>query len=117
MFKDERFEPKVEVVKPPLTPCQQHLLDAAEYIRTWGWYQGGLFLGHKACLLGAIYASAGYADLARARTPNISHAIEKERKAVERYLDRGNIASWNDEPGRTKEEVIAALEGAAHVYR
>lgn len=81
---------------------------AAQEIRTKGWVQGG---------------TGGFGDptgpccltvaLRRGR-PLDGH--EREEEAIG-YLMRGVIGpgmiSWNDAPGRTVEEVLAALEQAA----
>lgn len=34
-------------------------------------------------------------------------------EALRRYLGIRNIVAWNDKPGRTKAEVLAAMRGAA----
>lgn len=87
-----------------LTPAKQALLDAAQYIRDHGWCQGRFYDGDRVCLLGALIVSTqGRQEYAAA--------------AAALYQANGPVSSdahdWNDAPGRTKEEVIAALEQAA----
>jgi hypothetical protein len=56
------------------------------------------------CLIGAVEA-AGASDLVEAAT-------------IEFLYDQlGLVASWNDEPGRTQQEVVDRLRGAAALAR
>lgn len=70
--------------------------------------------GCKACARGALYI---------ADTPEL-HVSERERRHSQaiRYLERAvtngyYIAAWNDEPERTKDEVVQALKEAAKAAR
>ena len=90
-------------------------LKAAERLREVGWRQGG-YGGEDGphCILGACqWAAAWYTNAAAARMV----ARRAARAAVQtpcttNYCDRGGNTpiAWNDEPGRTMEEVIAVLE-------
>lgn len=84
-------------------------LKAADYIEQHGWCQKVLQdMDGKVCLLGAL--SFGGAD---------GMCSVRLVEQVGRYLKRkgltkrGTAVVWNDKPGRTKEEVVAALRGAA----
>lgn len=100
MLYDKRWEPKPQ--EQHLTKQQQILLDAAQYIRVHGWCQGYLKDGTGGvCVLGAITTVH--------KDPYLMGAsIEK----LEAYIHSWP-AKWNDVPGRTKEQVIQALEEAA----
>ena len=89
------------------------LLKAAEYIEEHGWCQYDLFDEvNRACLDGAIIRSSNNFSLireieAQERVAKFLGANLSKRSAL------GFIHVWNDAPGRTKEEVVAALRGAA----
>ena len=95
----------------------QHILETAIELLECGWIQGGdaadaegndcHFAASGACqwcVMGAI-AKAAY-DLGTESYPAID--------ALASYLDTADrwIAHWNDEPGRTVDEVASALRGA-----
>ncbi len=95
----------------------QILRDAAVLIRR-GWTQGvaareadGVTCAAtdaKAtcwCLIGAVTAAS---DLVGANVRTM------DRLAEHMGISMHNLAWWNDQPGRTAEEVALALEGAAH---
>lgn len=88
---------------------QQVLLDAADLIEEKGWIQGANWrpgLGY--CVFGAIN-KVTQNDLA------FSDAVGRVLTEIGRLNQpwTGGIARWNDEPGRTKDEVLAALRKAA----
>lgn len=86
-----------EVKTDPVAEC---LLRAAQIIRDNGWTQGHYNRHGASCMVGAIYR----AD----RDPKIV------TEAVTVMWSHGRKAEgWNDTPGRTAAEVIAALEDAA----
>jgi hypothetical protein len=59
-------------------------------------------------VIGALRQQAGW------RASDAANAIVDEAKALlRRHLAVDNLATWNDEEGRTKEQVIAALKAAA----
>lgn len=84
-------------------------LKAADYIEQHGWCQQVLQdMDGRVCLLGALsFVASG--SLCSVRLVG----------QVGRYLKRtgltkrGTAVVWNDKPGRTKEEVVAVLRGAA----
>ncbi len=90
-----------------LEPWQQVLLEAALYLNTHGWTRGTFKnqLG-QVCIMGAFACIVP--DM-----PDRQAAIFTALCEFERYVGQ-STASWNDQPHRTKEEVIAALEGAAN---
>ncbi len=83
-----------------LEPWRQRLLNAANYIEACGWCQYQSSNGDKVCASMAITCGEWNGDVLR--------ATEEFRRVIGK-----NIPVWNDMPGRTKEEVIAALRKAA----
>lgn len=80
------------------------LTSAADLIEKYGWIQD--CWGDK---------SRGF-DLLESITRACPRGDENylpSYKAISDYLKGRALTVWNDEPGRTKEEVIAALRGAA----
>jgi hypothetical protein len=77
---------------------------AAEVLRRSGWAQGGL-AKHGFCAIEAIWQArsqiGGWESQAR---------VEQLRTIIPAPH---SIVDWNDAPGRTADEVIAALEAAA----
>lgn len=98
-----------------MTPCEA-LLTAASFIQQRGWCQGRFTRGDGAlCALGALQKATIF-------DPNAKHAASAYTAATEllsRHLgfkdgDVGcSVPGWNDDPERTKEEVVAALQSAA----
>ena len=91
----------------PLTEVQKVLLRAAERCEVIGWMQNPLSNYSRAdapnCALGHIMRAS--VEIA---------GKEKYEAATALLIHVGRaIAAWNDEGGRTKEEVIAALRSAA----
>jgi hypothetical protein len=94
------------------------LLAAADHIERFGWQQRYFGTpGKPCCLLGAISVAAGNragghavnsssADAERAADRRIMQYLRSTHRAID-------LVTWNDSPGRTAEEVIAALRGAA----
>jgi hypothetical protein len=94
---------------------------AAEVLRRDGWTQGDYYDFETGChcVLGALIAAAGGPkathpmDLA---PPATRSRFDPAVKAVIDHLgfDYGlHVVDWNDAPGRTADEVIAALLAAA----
>jgi len=98
-----------------LSPERQALLDAAQYIREHGWCQGKLITRRgEVCMMGAI----AMATKSPITVTGMEQRIERNQicddainLAVMATNNRG--AFWNDDHGRTADEVIAALESAA----
>ena len=83
------------------------LTRAADLIERDGWCQGGSIVGKKRC------AAAAIGDvLATYRTSTLACRREIVG-ALLHATGLWSIPDWNDEPGRTKEEVVAALREAA----
>jgi len=92
------------------------LRKAKALIEEKGWHQGA-YQGPTGCLCvrGACYAAAGL-DLA---SPEFDSAAAMDAETAQYLLGEqvdvhllGSLAAWNDRPGRTKEEVIAAFDKA-----
>lgn len=119
-----------------MTP-EDVLLKAAEVIETAGWHQGYYYLEPApecfdderdrelsatapVCAMGAIRrAMTGYADV----TPfageytlfrQARHLLWQQVKPEESDGLTFGVPSWNDDPQRTKEDVVLALKRAAH---
>ncbi|MFD6149420.1 MULTISPECIES: hypothetical protein [unclassified Streptomyces] len=106
-----------------MNPTQNaSLLDrAAAHIERFGWTQGFLYDTSSprplnqcpVCAVGAMYmASIGTPE------PNSVddelHALELAKPVEEHLgLNEGELPDWNDAPGRTKNEVAAALRATA----
>jgi len=79
------------------------LLEAADYIEQHGWcqkvYQNGL---GNACIMGALL-----------RVARTTSGDGKIMSRLRKYLGVTSLENWNDASGRTKEQVVAALRGAA----
>ncbi len=84
-----------------LDPVARTLLDAADYIDDHGWCQGQSWdLVGQVCAGWAIYRSNRQFQLQAAAR-------------LRGHLNISDIATWNDRPGRTRDEVTAALRAAA----
>lgn len=90
------------------------LLRAAAYLEQHGWSQGSAQPrrpGPPCCLMIALgFASDEIRDGFAA-----SAAFYEAKGVLQRYVrpPGGLLSTWNDAPGRTADEVIAALRGAA----
>ena len=86
-------------------------LKAAERLREVGWRQGA-YGGRDGphCMIGACRWAVGWYDndIPVDIYPAHLAALAAARSAV--FSADCSAAAWNDEPGRTVEEVIAALE-------
>lgn len=98
---------------------------AADIIERNGWWQNfycdlGSSLPKRDC---AVCARGAINLAANGRTPDrLSKVGEAALQALERYLGISgeypdSVADWNDHPGRTAEEVVAALRGTAAAER
>ena len=75
---------------------------AIDYIKVHGWCQGNFVNREKqVCLVGAlnVVAETGF---------EMQNAIDSLTKKLK--IEKGNLAVWNDEVGRTKKDVINLLE-------
>ena len=91
------------------------LLDAADYIERKGWCQRvNSNIGGEVCAWGAI-------AIVLEVSPDFHVLTHTEQRALVKLVDYlgggvrlvGEIVRWNDTPGRTKEQVVAALRAAA----
>ncbi len=93
----------------PLAPERRVLLKAADILREHGWCQGTIRDRQgRRCAVGAILMADLMVGAAFAlpRSPYADLAMRK-------MLPDQGVSTWNDEPGRTVEEVIEAMERAA----
>jgi hypothetical protein len=92
MFYDPTCKPAVE-----LAPWRKGLLRAVDYIDRHGWCQHVGTINGRVCTLMAMFmvgcTNAAYGAMAQ--------------------FVGGPIDEWNNAPGRTKQEVVAALRRAA----
>lgn len=78
-----------------------------------GWCQGRFEAPGAVCMLGAIRWNATWTPEAEARLPTTMAARNRLSDAIGmRETDRAHIPYWNDAPGRTKDEVLAAFDKA-----
>lgn len=112
---------------------REHLKLAAHVIRTRGWHQGSLYDDIQpvetapVCAVGALQvATLGVHRLEG--TVTWGSAEDEPFFVAAGYLDKylhevvgvseyADVSEWNDSPGRTKDEVLAALDGAANWIR
>ena len=59
------------------------------------------------CAMGAVFVVVNASVLARWRHPDINNAVAMLEAVV-----GGDVAVWNDEPGRTQDEVVAMFDKA-----
>ena len=98
MFVETKRDGEARIVNE----WQQILLDAANLLEAEGWCQHTLMdKENRRCILGAIYYQSCSQSL----------QIEAHSRMV-KYLGC-DVDIWNDAPGRTKEEAVAALRSAA----
>jgi hypothetical protein len=89
------------------------LSEAAVYLNTYGWRQkqyGGR--GGPACLLGALGEAERGMGLPYEEQTRVWRLVSRaltQTTTTERY------SVWNDAAGRTKDEVLKALEEAARI--
>jgi hypothetical protein len=103
-----RSKPLAYYLASPIkwAPWQENLLKAAQYIREHGWCQHRMEdTDGRVCLVGAIKRTLGMS------LDSLVFGIEFNK--MDTFIGDKDLGGWNDNPSRTKEEVIAALEGAA----
>lgn len=103
MLFDPKWEAPIETI---LEPWRQKLLDAAERIRECGLCQGGYTDGQRFCALGAIYGGYPDGDDAAKQAENALYQFRSPETS-------DGVVHWNDQPGRTAEEVASFLERVA----
>jgi hypothetical protein len=85
----------------PNAQVAQDLRAAANVLRRDGWTQGGLSLDGRRCVVEALFRA----------TPGVGRALVAADFLRSTVVHK-RIARWNDEPGRTADEVFAAIEAA-----
>jgi hypothetical protein len=115
VIERERVE---EIVAPRKVTVADDLNRAADLLESgeWGWCQGALRTGPDLCVLGAIAVATGYTFEREYQKTFIN--IDDCNPRYSAAFDALSVvvpsrAVWNDEPGRTKAEVISALRSAA----
>jgi hypothetical protein len=128
------------MTEPPTINPVQVLRDAADYLETYGWHQGGFFMFtgiHRppaACSLGAIQIAVTgepvdvFADdfnatpvtdsqfwaVLHAAGLVIDHLRREHNTAQLGSLSKvAALARWNDRDGRTAAEVVTVMRAAA----
>jgi hypothetical protein len=103
------------------------LEQAADVIEQRGWTTHTTYDGKgRVCAWGAMLVAAGWdprvMSLSRERMDSLDAAARIARSA-RRFVDNhmlslfGSVTSWNDMPGRTKQEVLDMLRSAAKELR
>jgi hypothetical protein len=127
-FSPTEARPTVTITAPPqMTPVQRILLDARHLIEK-GWIRGAMEEDGKFCSIGAIYKVRGVemsmSTIVEDLDPLTKSAIETVSEVVDDecfHRDCGVsckssvVVGWNDRPGRTQEEVVAAFTRAIEV--
>lgn len=112
------FDPQCKPVTVPeikLEPWRQALLKAAEIVRERGLCQGQMVdKQQRVCAMGAMsIAMSGLCDHRWMNLYIMATNAVIEELARRKQINLGGIPDWNDQPGRTKEEVIDVLTAAA----
>ncbi len=114
LYDNKRWEVKAPVVRSE-EPWRKLLLDAADVIEQRGWCQCRLGTQDGAvCAGGAVLSAGNCWEGHLSSNPIAAEAARRLRAHIGPGYTCGNIASWNDEPGRTKEEVLATLRAVAN---
>jgi hypothetical protein len=101
MFFDPQCKPVI------LSPVARVLLDAAADVERGGWCQGAYEAGDATCPVEAILRVAPDCFTRTAANDRLGCFIGGGRYTA--------ITIWNDVIGRTKEEVVTAMRGAARL--
>lgn len=98
----------------PLEPWRRVLIDAAGHIRTRGWCQfSAEDENGSVCAGGAISLAASNSPTKWGDVPLFEEACERVRLYLGYNVGYAFPSGWNNEPERTADDVINALEGAA----
>lgn len=119
------FDPKWAPIEVTTEPWRDLLLKAADIIEEKGWIKGSYHHSGGACAVGAIALaanldwvylaeerSAGFQGPATEAVTHLLAQVNKRPGLFNRKYD--NVQRWNDDTGRTKEEVVAAMRKAAN---
>ena len=91
------------------------LLKAAAWIEHHGWIQGKLSWANKVCALGALSNAAEggpYEPIIEAEE-RLKALLPEPYRSDKHVGSLCALAAWNDERGRTKDEVVAKMRAAA----
>lgn len=114
-----------ESANPPGKPLSagKVLADAAYLLETRGWTQhvfgrdkAGYEVAEYALSEAACLCAIGAIAVAVGRMPDVTWdgtVAEEATDLLAKHIGTRWIPGWNDEPGRTREEVIGAFRGAA----
>jgi len=106
MFKDEKTDGETLLLASPDVICRANLEGAADIMEQRGHCQGRFEdEGGRICTANAVALACGCHPHMVFYSP--------EGQALTKFLRCGDICAWNNEPGRTKQEVVDALRGAA----
>ena len=87
-----------------LDPTTDVFLGAILYIEHYGWNQGSAASGIRRCVWAAMREMAG------ANTALMLAVGERFERANK--IRHGRVSEWNNEPGRTEEQVLDALRNS-----
>lgn len=113
MFLETEKRPQGEPSREqqsPLADWAKALLKGAALIEERGWCQGDYQSEGRLCVLGAIKVAVGKEPDGDEDTDPI---VFRAKKAMCASVGIGLIHEWNDDPARTKEEVVAKLRAVA----
>lgn len=101
----------VEITEQPakLLEWQTLMLKAAGILEDRGWCQNDYRVGERLCLLGALKVAAGV-------PPEDGHyhdAVGVACLQLSSSIGHWCVHGWNDELGRTQDEVVAKLRAVA----
>lgn len=108
--------PEVSPISPVIDDVGQRLLAAAQIIRERGWCQGDYSDARGAvCTLGALLVVDSWKVGDREAIWKFEDLPLHEacRLRFQKYLGIDFTPQWNDAPGRTVDDVLAALTSAA----
>lgn len=95
-----------------MSAVTEHLQRAIDILEREGWIQGAMEGGAGGvCLLGALNIAPSWDvkfDLVRGEPVSFGYV----RDVLEDRIGDRSIVSWNDQPGRTKSEVLDVLREA-----
>ncbi len=106
--------PVARQLKPPepeLTQVQKDLLAAADWLRRNEWCQGAYHRGDASCMVGSLLRVTGEEPVQIGFTAG--YLTGRSAAAAERLSMLGFTPHWNDDRGRTRDEVVLALLAAA----
>jgi hypothetical protein len=111
-------ETKTDGEAPIKNKWRDSLLKAIEILDQFGWCQGNVHNDKgEHCLLGALFVARYGEEPTGGPLSSVRHFDWSESFKIMKPHTGKHIAYWNDEGGRTKDEVVAALRAAAATYQ